>query len=151
MAEQWPFKPLVGGSSPPGPTSLMQNKKLPAIIQEVGFDFSWSEEKVWTLTVPVEEMNIAELTWHFDIPFWSTPEGYYDLTPHQVLANPEKHAAEYERILKADMQYPLDIMYWKSRWLLLDGLHRLVKTYKEGMKTINVRRISTKFIEQIVK
>ena len=45
-------------------------KKLPKIIEEVGFDFHWSEEKVWALNVPVEEMDIKDLEWHFDIPFW---------------------------------------------------------------------------------
>jgi len=126
-------------------------KKLPSIIQEVGFDFHWSEEKVWALDVPVEDMEITELEWHFDIPFWSTPNGYYDLTPNQVLAEPEKYREEYERILKADMQYPLDIMFWKSRWLLLDGLHRLVKAKQQEKQKVNVRKISTDFIGHIVK
>ena len=57
------------------------NHKIPPIIQEVGFDFHWSEEKVWALDVPVEQMDIHELDWHFDIPFWSTSTGYYDLKP----------------------------------------------------------------------
>ena len=45
------------------------NPKVPEIIQKVGFDFSWSEPKVWKLDVPATKMKIDELTWHFDIPF----------------------------------------------------------------------------------
>ena len=47
----------------------MKDRKLPKIIKEVGFDFSWDVKKVWALDYPVEEIEINELTWHFDIPF----------------------------------------------------------------------------------
>ncbi len=47
----------------------MKEKILPKIIKEVGFDFHWSEEKVWKLNYPIEEINIDELSWHFKIPF----------------------------------------------------------------------------------
>ncbi len=125
------------------------NKELPQIIKDVGFDFSWSEEKVWALNVPVEDMDIKELEWHFEIPFWSTPNGFYDLTPNQVLDKPEIHKDEFERILKADINYPLDIMFWKNRWLLLDGLHRLVKLKQQNTETIKVRKIPVDFISKI--
>lgn len=126
-------------------------KKLPKIIKEVGFDFSWDNEKVWELDVPVEETNILELEWHFDVPFWSTLGGYYDLSPNEVLANPGKYSTEFERIMKADMSHPLDIMFWKSRWLMLDGLHRLVKAKQEGKKKVRVRKIPVEYIPQIKK
>ncbi len=90
-------------------------EKIPKIIKEVGFDFSWDEEKVWQLDVPVEEMDISELEWHFTIPFWNTQNGYYDLKPNDVLANPEKYKEEFARIMKADLSHPLDIMFWKNR------------------------------------
>lgn len=102
-------------------------KKLPKIIKDVGFDFNWKEEKVWALDIPVKEMDIKKLEWHFEIPFWNTPGGYYDLKPCDVLANPQKYKEEFKRTMKADLKHPLDIMFWKSKWLLLDGLHRLVK------------------------
>lgn len=108
------------------------NKKLPKIIEEVGFDFHWSEEKVWALDVPVEEMDIKDLEWHFDTPFWFTPGGYYDLKPNDVLADPEKYKEEFDRTMRADLSHPLDIMWWKNRWLLLDGLHRLAKAKQLG-------------------
>ena|SRR3989344_1698235 len=126
-------------------------KKLPKIIEEVGFDFHWSEEKVWALDVPVEDMDITELEWHFDIPFWFKPGGYYDLKPNDVLAHPEKYKEEYKRTMKADLSHPLDIMWWKNRWLLLDGLHRLVKAKQLGYKTLKVRKIPKSAIPQISK
>jgi hypothetical protein len=40
-------------------------------------------------------------------------------------------------------------MFWKERWLLLDGLHRLTKASILGMKTINVRKIPQEDISKI--
>lgn len=130
----------------------MINQKLPQIIEDVGFDFHWSNEKVWELDIPVEEIDVSELEWHFDIPFWNQPgEGYYDLKPNEVLADQEKYRDEVMRTMNADLSYPLDIMYWKNRWLLLDGLHRLVKARLLGMTKIRVRKVSKKHIPLIKK
>src|SRR3989344_3597195 len=113
---------------------------MPDVIKNVGFDFNWSEEKVWALKLPVEDMSIKELEWHFDIPFWFTPGGYYDLKPRTVIEQKDDNKQEYERTMKADLSHPLDIMYWKNSWLLLDGLHRLVKAYILGQERIKVRK-----------
>ena len=120
-------------------------KKIPRIIKEVGFDFDWDEEKVWELDVPVEDIDISKLDWHFDLPFWSHPGGYYDLKPREIIDNPNKHPEEHVRTMKSNLKYPLDIMFYKGRWLLLDGLHRLVKAKILNHKTIRVRKISQRF------
>lgn len=129
----------------------MNDKQLPEVIKNVGFDFGWDVEKVWKLDVPSEEVDISDLDWHFDIPFWSTREGFYDLSPKEVLENSDKHKEEFERIMKSDISYPLDIMFWKNRWLLLDGLHRLVKIYKLGNRKVKVRKIPEEMIDLIKK
>lgn len=130
---------------------MKEGKKLLKIIEDVGFDFHWSEEKVWALDVPVEEMDLTELEWHFDVRFWNTPGGYYDLSPNQVLADSEKFKDEFERAMRINLSHPLDIMFWKNRWLLLDGLHRLVKAKYLGRDTVNVRKIPKDAIPLITK
>ncbi|KKQ79304.1 MAG: hypothetical protein UT01_C0043G0002 [Candidatus Daviesbacteria bacterium GW2011_GWA1_38_7] len=118
--------------------------ELPKIIKDVGFEFSWDEPKVWALDIPVEEIPIKELTWHFSVPFWFKSGGKYDLTPQEVIDNPQQFAEEYQRIKLSDTSHPLDIMLWKGKWLLLDGLHRLVKLYLEEKATVAVRKIPHK-------
>lgn len=124
--------------------------ELPKIIKDVGFEFSWNEPKVWALNTPVEEIPIEELTWHFAVPFWFKPGGKYDLTPQEVVDNPQNFAEEYQRIQSSDTSHPLDIMLWKGKWLLLDGLHRLVKLSLDGQKTVKVRKILHKDIPKIL-
>ena len=126
-------------------------KVLPKIIEEVGFDFSWSEKKVWALDVPVEKIDIKRLEWHFKIPFWSTKNGYYDLKPNDVINFPENYQEEYNRTMKADLSYPIDIMKNKGRWLILDGLHRLVKAKILGKTKVEVRKVPRDKIPEIVR
>lgn len=126
-------------------------KIIPQIIKEVGFDFRWNEESVWGLEAPAELMDISELAWHFDVPFWKIGDKYYALTPNQMLESPEKYQAELKRTLAADTRHPIDIMWNKDRWVILDGLHRLVKQVKGGKKTVMVRKVDRKYIPQITK
>ncbi|MDO8537373.1 MAG: ParB N-terminal domain-containing protein [archaeon] len=129
----------------------MKRKNPPPIIQEVGFDFHWDIKKVWALNYPVEEINISELSWHFDIPFWKTQNGYYDLTPNEVIKDKEKFKQEFERTMKADLSHSIDIMQNKGKWLILDGLHRLVKAKILGYKKVSVRKIPRNEIPNIEK
>ena len=126
------------------------SEEIPQIIKDVGFDFRWDEEKVWALDEPTEEMNIEELTWHFGVPFlWEN--GVYNLKPQEVLDSPDAHKEEYERTLRADLKHPIDIMENKGHWFILDGLHRLVKAYLQGSKTVKVRKIPRSRIPEILR
>ena len=120
------------------------------LIKKVGFDFSWSEKKVWSLNEPVTTMPISELVWHFDIPFWDESGEIYNISPNQVMENPELHKEEWERIQRADTSHPLDIMENKRRWLLLDGLHRLSKLFLKKENRVQVRIIPRTRIPEIM-
>ena len=125
-------------------------ENIPQIIKDVGFDFDWNEEKVWALDIPTEEIKITDLLWHFDIPFlWEN--GVYNLKPQEVMDNPEAHREEYERTMKADLVHPIDIMENKGRWLILDGLHRLMKSSSFGLDKIKVRKVPRSYIPEITK
>ncbi|MDD4289933.1 MAG: hypothetical protein PHH83_01500 [Patescibacteria group bacterium] len=124
-------------------------ENIPQIIKDVGFDFSWDEEKVWRLDEPISEIDIKKLEWHFDVAFWSE-NGIYNLTPREVINNSKKHREEYQRVMNCDLKYPLDIMKNKGRWLLLDGLHRLTKLYINGYKIVKVRKIPRERISEII-
>ena len=123
------------------PKKRVIKQEVPRIIREVGLDISWDERKVWRLDFPVEDMDISELTWHYNIPFWFKPGGYYDLTPQEVIDDPIQYAEEYNRTLRADIRHPIDVMFWRGRWLILDGLHRLVQQTLQQKQTVKVRKI----------
>jgi hypothetical protein len=125
---------------------------IPQIIKDVGFDFDWDTQKVWALDEPVTEMPIEQLAWHFDIPFWDS-EGTdaYNLKASEVIAHPEREPTHWKKVQDADTSYPIDIMENKGRWLILDGLHRLVKLAMRGDKSVRVRVIPRERIHEIVE
>jgi hypothetical protein len=124
--------------------------ELPAIIKENGFDFHWEEKKVWALAVPSEDISLQELDWILDLPFWSDGTAPYDLTAREVILHPDDHPEHTQRVYECDTKYPIDIMEnSKGKWLILDGLHRLVKLIMEGRDTVIVRKIPREMIPQI--
>jgi len=99
------------------------------------------------LEVPVEEMNIDELRWIMDVPFWEDDDGNIVITPNEVIQNMDRYPDHRDRIQNADNSFPLDVMKnKKGEWLTLDGLHRLVKQILEGRKTVRVRKIPREIV-----
>ena len=126
--------------------------QLPKKIQEEGFDFHWDNEKVWILDIPTEEVNVSEIDWVFDLPFWSFGGHKYNLNPREVLADIDSYPEHKERILNANTSFPIDLMQNQSgRWLIIDGLHRFARLFLEGNKKVQARKIPRTFIPLIEK
>lgn len=130
----------------------MEEETIPKIIKENCLDFDWDNENVWKVKAPVEKMKILELDWQFDFPFWHSSKKRYVITPNQVFKNPEKYKEQYDRIMDADLKYPMDIMLnQKGLWEILDGLHRLAKAYLLGYEEVEIRKIPLSEIPNIEK
>ena len=117
--------------------------------EEHSFDLPfWRDnEKLWALEVPVEEMDISELTWIFDIPFWEDEDGNIVITPQEVMDNMDEYPYHRDKTLNADISYPIDIMKnKKGKWLTLDGLHRLVKLHLNKVSKIQARKVPPELI-----
>ncbi|MDR2411427.1 MAG: hypothetical protein LBD88_02350 [Candidatus Peribacteria bacterium] len=54
-------------------------------------------------------MDIKELEWHLNIPFWNY-KGTYNLKPIDVIKDKIKYSKEYNRAIAANLNYPIDIM-----------------------------------------
>lgn len=118
------------------------HKPLPQHIVPYAFDFRWDNSLLWKIDdIAVETIHIDELLWHFDIPWLHTPDGRFDLKPKDVLAKPDLYPLEYTRTQKADVKYPIDIMINNGHWLILDGLHRLMKQVEMGATHVHVRKM----------
>lgn len=118
----------------------------------VGLDFgNWEEEKIWSLQLPVVEINIKELLWHFDAPWWPNDSGErWTITPWDVLHKNQGSTNEQIKVEKANLLYPIDILENKGKCLILDGIHRLVKAYKQGQEKVKVRIIPRERLSEII-
>lgn len=109
----------------------------------VGLDFgNWEEEKLWAVDLPVTTLGITDLEWHLDCPFWEHDNGErYTVTPRDVLEKEEGTNKEQKAVEQADTTYPINAYFNKDKYLILDGLHRLVKLHQAGAKKFAVRII----------
>jgi len=105
-------------------------------------------DKLWALPIVSEVMDIEELRWMMEIPFWEDDSGDIVVKPNDVLANPDKFPDHMQLINNCDTSFPIHITKNKlNEWIILDGLHRLAKLVSEGKKSIMVKKVT---IEQIL-
>jgi len=122
--------------------------------KEHSFDLKfWRDnKKLWALDVPVEEMDIDELLWILDIPFWEDKDGNIVIIPNEVINNLDDYPYHRDKINNCDISCPIDIMRnKKGKWLTLDGLHRLVKMFLNKESKIQVRKIPQELIDLTAK
>lgn len=124
---------------------------LPPALEGVYFDFHWSQEKLWALTLAVSTIPLAHLEWSLSLPVLASdpPARIYDLCPAEVLAHPERHPVHHQRVLKADLSYPLHVMRWRGRLLVMDGFHRLLRAKLEKRTELSVKLVPESSIESI--
>jgi hypothetical protein len=53
------------------------------------------------------------------------------------------------RVESSDTNIPILITKWNNKWVVLDGIHRLVKSKNQDKKSIRVKIISTQFLKSI--
>jgi len=128
------------------------NKK-PRIFEKLGFGFCWDDNLLKNIDEPITELNMNELLWNLDLPFWEEEKiDDWNLTLREVIQNPERYSNHHQRILKADLSYPVCITKSKNgKWFVLDGTHRLAKAYIDNLKTIKVKIIPSDKLLKIVK
>ena len=63
---------------------------------------------------------------------WGNPEKNFFYSPWDVINNPKKYKDEMERIEKSNLKYPIII----SGNNIIDGVHRLAKSYLNNKKQI---------------
>jgi len=106
--------------------------------ETLGIDFHWDVRKLWAADLPTVELDVAELSWLLDLPFW-TVDQRTDVRPIEVASNPTAFADEYSRTMCADLSYPINVIWLRNRWVVLDGLHRLLKARALTHATITAK------------
>ncbi|MFF0265550.1 hypothetical protein [Kribbella sp. NPDC004536] len=81
---------------------------IPPELTAYILDFQWDLDRLHALDLPVVHLPVADLAHHLDLPFWAYDGRPFQVTPHEVAANPTTYHAQYNRTLAADLRQPLD-------------------------------------------
>jgi len=102
---------------------------MPAEVREVFPPHRWQLEKLWALDLKVEPVEVADLVWMFDLPLWQLDGERFKVTPNQVAETPMNFRAHYQRVMDADLGFPVNLVAYRGRLVVLDGIHRLLKAH----------------------
>ena len=105
--------------------------------------------KLAALPLPIIDMPVSDLLWHFDMPIWAKDEtDDWNLTPWEVIEGNPNTMVHRKRVDQADIQYPILVTNYKSKLVILDGVHRLVKIYENGSKVVRAKMIPAEYLSQ---
>jgi hypothetical protein len=123
----------------------------PAELHGVLCDFVWDSDKLQRLPLPVGTATVDSLRWHLHLPYWCHDGKPFRVTPTQVKADPACYQEQYKRTMAADLGYPLVLLYRNSRWVILDGVHRLLKADVFGLSHVRVQRLPATMLPLILQ
>jgi hypothetical protein len=128
-------------------------KILPEILADHILPFDWDVHLVWEQDAEVVRWPIADLAYLLDLPLWSSVPGQgmlFDISPREVLGSRDRSPHQHLRILEADVTFPIDLLRYRERHWILDGVHRLAKLALAGKEFVSVRVHSEAIIPRIV-
>ncbi len=120
--------------------------------ESIGFNFgNWEEELIWSLDIPVEEININNLLWHLDIPYWENDSGErWTVSPRDVINKEKGTVTEQKKVNDVDTKYPIDVFKNNGKYFVLDGLHRLVNLHNKHLEYVRVRIVPKERFSEIL-
>jgi|SRR5215204_6209959 len=125
--------------------------QVPTELRGVLCDFVWDSAKLQRLPLPVGTATVNSLRWHLDLPYWRHDGKPFQVTPSQVKADPARYREHHERTMAADLSCPLDLLFRNGRWVILDGVHRLLKADLLGLGNVPVRRLPAAMLPLILQ
>jgi hypothetical protein len=126
----------------PSVTSEELLASMPPRVRAALPRFAWSEEALWRLDLPVEDVPVESFAWLLDLPLWRWRGRRFQISLRDVLSDPERYRAHWEKAERADTAYPIHVIRHRGRWVILDGYHRLLRTLTRGDSTVRVMKVS---------
>lgn len=124
-------------------------KRPPRILTDVGLSMFVDTVKLRELPLPTVEIIIEKLLWHLDMPVWDKDgTDDWNCTPREVMRKEKDTTTHQKKVEEADTSYPIIITEKDNRYVILDGVHRLVKIYTSGGKTIKAKNIPSEYLSR---
>jgi len=117
-------------------------KVVPDILRGHILPFNWDVRKVWAVDAKIEWVQSSEFIYLLELPLWSSEPGQgllFDVRPMDVIRNPGISAYQAQRLHQVDLQYPIDVLMFRGKRWVLDGVHRIAKQYIHNSATLQVR------------
>jgi hypothetical protein len=119
--------------------------QAPSELRPWLLDFEWSRDKLWSLPLEESEMSTQRLAWILELPWWRGTGGQvFTVRPIDVRTGPH-----CQRAVEANLSWPLHVTERHGRFVVLDGVHRLLKATWLGFSTLRVLDVPPDALPQI--
>ncbi len=127
-------------------------QSMPVSVREAIPSQLWDRTRLYALELPVVHVAVADFRWFLDLPLWSIESVPWQVTPRQVMTEPERYPMQWQRTVAADLRYPIHITEYRDRWTVLDGFHRLLRAEVERKATVPAMKLSADaFVDIIIR
>jgi hypothetical protein len=125
--------------------------EIPPALRDWLLPIDWDRDRLWSLDLPRQRVSLDKLRWHLDLPCWRRDGTWFQVTPREFLSCPDVYPEHVARIARCDLSFALHVIRRHHRWLILDGIHRLVKAELRGMPSVEVSPLSTRHVATIAR
>jgi hypothetical protein len=144
--EEWEIATALRGARP-----HPCHDAIPISLRPWVLDVEWDRARLWAIGRPVTALPIGALRWCFDLPWWRDDDGAsFSVTPRDVIERPGAHPIHDARVAGADVDEPLHVLRRHARWMVIEGMHRLVKADIEGEDRVPVVPLGRTQLARIV-
>ena len=124
---------------------------IPAAMRGVLLNIRFDRDALWRLSLPVDHVQVDDLRWQLDLPWWRHDGKYFAVSPNAVRAEPERYPMHWQRTRDADLSFPIHLVATTPVLRILDGVHRLLKADCAGIETIRACRVDRAHLAQIIR
>src|SRR5262249_54903030 len=144
--EEWEVATALRGARP-----HRHRDAIPHALRPWLLDAEWENERLHAIERPVSALPVATLRWCYGLPWWRGDAGPgFTVTRREVIRNPGAHPEHDARIATADLSRPLHVLRRHGHWMVLDGIHRLVKADLDGVQRVRVVPLGREQLARIV-
>lgn len=124
---------------------------VPPSLAPVLPNVMWSRQRLHRLTLPIVQLQVDELSWQLELPWWKFRGQHFAVAPNDVRRDPVTYADQWNRMQRAELRFPIHLLQ-RDRKVILDGVHRLLKATVEGRQRIAAHVLShEQFIEDVIE
>ncbi len=122
---------------------------MPAEIRQALPTDPWRLPALWRLELPVQRVKVEQLAWLLDLPLWQLDGARFQVSPRAVRDDPARFPDHLNRAMAADLRYPVHLVEYRGRLVVLDGFHRLLKAAVQGHTEIDAMVLSDEDLKAI--
>lgn len=107
-------------------------KIIPDILKDHILPFDWDICKAWEPSADVIEVPTSEFVYLLKLSLWSSvpKQGLlFDSCPMDVIHDPHASLYQAQKLQQTERRYPIDVLTAQGRRWILDGVHKIAKSF----------------------